>query len=221
MNRKFDACVFDLDGTLVNSLMDLALCTNEALRLFELPDYGIDDYTEFVGNGIANLIKRAMGDKAEDEKLFRSVYDTFNLLYDEKCLDYTRPYQGVTEMLRELRDSGVKIGVLSNKTDSFAKRIVGVLFDSSLIDVVYGQRDDFPRKPEPDSLYAMLKELGVPKERCLYIGDSCVDINTAKNADVTFCGVGWGFGGYVAMKHECTQLFVKTPDEITDAVLEK
>ena len=218
MNKNYDACVFDLDGTLADSLKDLALSCNEALRLFELPDHTLDEYRFLVGNGIANLIRRAMGDKSGDEKLYRSVFDTFNLIYEEKCLDNTRPYAGVSDMLGTLKDGGVKVGVLSNKSDDFTRRIVGVLFDGGLIDTVYGQKDEFPKKPSPESLNAMLDELDVEKERCLYVGDSDVDVFTAKNAGVDFCGVEWGFRGYDELKDAGAKLIVREPAEISAAV---
>ncbi len=218
MKNKFKCCIFDLDGTLVDSLKDLALSCDEALRLFELPDHPLDEYRYFVGNGIANLIKRAMGDKAEDEKLFRSVYDTFNLIYEEKCLDNTRPYHGINDMLKALKEKGVKIGVLSNKADEFSKRIVGALFDSQLIDEVYGHSEKFPKKPEPSSLWAMLEKFGCEKSECLYIGDSDVDVITASNAGVSFCGVEWGFRGYDELKNTGAETIVRTPAEIIELV---
>ena len=219
MNRKYDVCVFDLDGTLADSLKDLAASCDASLALFDLPCHTLDEYRFFVGNGILNLIKNAMGEKAEDEKLLRSVYGTFNMIYEEKCLDNTHPYHGVTDLLTTLKDSGVKIGVLSNKADDFAKHIVGALFDSRLIDAVYGQRDEFPKKPQPDSLYAMLDELGCERERCLYIGDSDVDVITAKNGGVDFCGVEWGFRGYDELHGAGAETIVRKAGEIADIVL--
>ncbi len=219
MNKNYDVCIFDLDGTLADSLKDLALSCDASLALFDLPTHTLEEYRYFVGNGIMNLVSNAMGEKAEDEKLLRSVFGTFNMIYEEKCLENTHPYAGITDLLVKLKDNGVKIGVLSNKADDFAKRIVGALFDSSLIDTVYGQRDDYPRKPKPDSLYAMLGELGADKARCLYIGDSNVDLNTAKNGGVDFCGVEWGFRGYDELKKAGAEMIVKTADEIADIVL--
>ncbi len=219
MNKKYEACIFDLDGTLADSLNDLAVSCDEALSLFELPTHTIDEYRYFVGNGIRNLVCSAMGEKSEDDKLQHSVFRTFNLIYAERCLEKTRPYSGIVEMLSDMKKAGIKVGVLSNKADSFAKRIVDALFDSSLIDVVYGQRSDFPRKPAPESLYAMLSELGCDKSSCLYIGDSNVDVATAKNAGVDFCGVEWGFRGYNELKSSGAEMIAKTPAEITELVL--
>ncbi len=219
MEKKYTACVFDLDGTLVNSLADLADSCNAALSLFELPTHRLEEYRYFVGRGIRNLVSNAMGEKADDEKLLRSVYGTFNMIYEEKCLEKTRPYHGVEDMLRALKDGGVKVGVLSNKADGFAKRIVGALFDSELVDIVYGQKDEFPRKPSPESLFAMLGELDCDSSRCLYIGDSNVDVETASNAGVDFCGAEWGFRGREELESAGATLIAKNAEDITKAVL--
>lgn len=218
MNRNYDACIFDLDGTLVDSLEDLANSCNEALRLFELPEHSTDEYRYLVGSGIKNLILGAMGESSRDEKLTRSVYDTFNMIYEEKCLDKTRPYRGIEKMLEDLKDGGVKVGVLSNKSDEFAKRIVGALFDSSLIDSVIGKREEFPVKPAPESMYAMLSQLGCEKESCLYIGDSNVDVLTAVNSGTDFCGAEWGFRGLEELKSAGAKNTAKTADDITRLV---
>ena len=141
------------------------------------------------------------------------------MVYEEKCLDKTRPYRGINDMLRTLKDNGVKVGVLSNKADNFAKRIVAELFDEKLIDAVYGQKDEYPRKPSPESLYAMLKELGAKKTECLYVGDSNVDVQTALNAGVDFCGAQWGFRGRKELEEAGAAFVAETADDITKAVL--
>lgn len=220
MKKNYDVCLFDLDGTLIDSLRDLADSCNEALTLFGLPKHDVDEYRFLVGSGIKNLIKKAMGESAADEQLSRSVFDKFNTIYGEKCLDATRPYDGITEMLEALKASGVKIGILSNKSDEFAKRIVDTLFDSSLIDLVYGKREEFPVKPAPDSLYAMLSELDIAdKSRCLYIGDSNVDVKTALNGGVAFCGAQWGFRGREELENAGAEFIAETADDITKHVL--
>ncbi len=216
--NKYNTCVFDLDGTLVNSLGDLASCCNETLSLYELPTHTVDEYRYFVGSGIKNLIKKSMGDKSNDETLSTAVYRTFNILYNEKCLEATKPYEGVSELLSELKDKGVKIGVLSNKSDEFAKRIVDALFEHGEPDVVWGQKENFPIKPEPQSLYAVIEELDGEKDKCLYIGDSDVDVITAKNAHIDFCGVEWGFRGADELISAGAKTVVKKPSDILNLV---
>ncbi|MBQ3970453.1 MAG: HAD family hydrolase [Clostridia bacterium] len=216
--KKYDACVFDLDGTLIDSLGDLASCCNEALSLYELPTHNIEEYRYFVGSGIKNLIKRSMGSKADDEKLFISVYRAFNMLYEVKCLEKTKPYDGIIKMLSKLKESGVKVAVLSNKSDEFANRIVNALFEKGEFDVVWGKKENFPIKPEPESLYAVLDELKCDKSKCLYIGDSDVDVITAKNADIHFCGVEWGFRGEEELSTAGAETIVKNPNDILNLV---
>lgn len=216
--NNYTTCVFDLDGTLINSLGDLADCCNEALSLYELPTHSIDEYRYFVGSGIKNLIKRSMGEKSSDETLATAVYRTFNILYNEKCLDRTKPYDGISDLLSKLKKSGVKIGVLSNKSDEFANRIVDALFEHGEPDVVWGKRENFPIKPEPQSLYAVIEELHSDRDKCLYIGDSDVDVITAKNADIDFCGVEWGFRGAKELISAGAKKVAKKPIDIYNLV---
>ena len=219
MNRNYDVCIFDLDGTLIDSLEDLADSCNIALEVFDLPQHDIDEYRYFVGTGILNLIKNSMGKQAENLELVQSVYNTFNIIYEEKCLNKTIPYHGITEMLGKLKSGGVKLGVLSNKADPFAKRIVSELFGGDLIDMTFGQQKGFRRKPEPESLYYVIEKLGSTPERCLYVGDSGVDVTTALNAGVDFCGAEWGFRGYDELKDAGALTIVKSPAAISGIVL--
>ena len=216
--KKYNACVFDLDGTLIDSLGDLAESCNDALSLYELPTHSVSEYRYFVGSGIQNLIKRSMGEKSSDEKLRISVSRAFNMIYAEKCLELTKPYKGISQLLSKLKANGIKIGVLSNKSDEFAKKIVDALFEDDELDVVWGNKDSFPITPEPQALYALLNELGCKKENCLYIGDSDIDVITAKNADIDFCGVEWGFRGAEELHSAGADTIVKKPIEILDLV---
>lgn len=218
--NKFDVCIFDLDGTLINSLTDLGNCTNEALSIHSLPIHPLKNYKKFVGNGVKNLIKVTMGSCSNDEKLFNSVYKTFCMLYNEKCLNETRPYDGITEMIANLKLKGVKCCILSNKTDDFVSRITSALFKENDFDLVWGKKNEYPTKPSPDSLLAMLKQLSCPAEKCLYIGDSDVDVITAQNAGVSFCGVAWGFRGTDELIYNGAKTVVTKPYEINKLVTE-
>jgi len=212
--NNYTTCVFDLDGTLVNSLGDLANCCNETLELYELPTHSVDEYRYFVGSGIMNLIKRSMGKKSSDETLVRAVYNTFNIIYNERCLELTKPYSGISELLAKLKKKGVRIGVLSNKSDEFAQRIVEALFEHGEPEVVWGKKKNFPIKPEPQSLYAVIDELHGERDKCLFIGDSDVDVITAKNAGVDFCGVEWGFRGAKELMSAGAGKIAKQPMDI-------
>lgn len=217
---KYKVCVFDLDGTLVNSIADLCTSTNDALKKHSLPTHPLYKYKQFVGRGIANLVKSAMGSSSENEELFSCVYNDFCAIYNEKCLDETRPYDGIPELLDKLKENNIKICVLSNKADTFAKRIVSALFGENTFSAVWGKKEEYPRKPQPDSIFAMLKEIGCSPEECLYIGDSNVDVYTAKNAALDFCGVEWGFRGKDELKSCGAENIVKEPLEILKLVTE-
>lgn len=217
--NKFDTCIFDLDGTLINSLTDLGNCTNEALSLHSLPVHPLKNYKKFVGNGVSNLIRVTMGDKADDEKLFNSVYKAFCMLYNEKCLEETRPYSGIAELIDSLKSNNVKLCVLSNKTDDFVLRIIKALFNENDFNLVWGKKPEYPVKPAPDSLFAMLKVLDCPIEKCLYVGDSDVDVITARNAGVSFCGVEWGFRVADELRSAGAEIIVKKPSDIAKLVL--
>lgn len=217
--KKFDVCIFDLDGTLINSLADLGDCTNEALQLHSLPTHPLKNYKQYVGNGVKNLIKTAMGEAANYDKLFASVYKAFCILYDEKCLEKTTPYIGICEMIKELKEKDVKLCILSNKTDNFVERIVSALFDKSDFDLIWGKKSEYPVKPAPDSLLAILKTLDCSTDRCLYVGDSNVDVATAKNAGVEFCGVEWGFRGIQELHSAGAKTIAKKPCDIVKMVV--
>lgn len=188
----FKLCVFDLDGTLINSIADLGVSTNWALNKYGFPTYEIDKYRYMVGDGVPVLIKRALKD-AYSESAFAKVLESFNFYYNGHFADNTRPYDGIEKMLNALLSAGIKIAVLSNKPDNFVKLIIEKLFPQTSFDFVMGKTDSFPKKPEPDALLHIIEHMGVQKAETLYIGDSNVDIHTAKNAGVKSAGVLWGF----------------------------
>ena len=216
--KKYDICVFDLDGTLIDSLGDLAESCNEALRISGMPTHEIDRYRTFVGSGIKNLIKRSLLDKSDDEVLVQTVYDSFNSIYQRNCLVRTKTYSGINEMLLKLKECGVKLCVLSNKADEFSQMIADSLFEKGTFDLVWGKKSEFPIKPDPSALFAMLDKMTAKPDRCLYIGDSDVDCITARNAGVDFCGVEWGFRGKEELAAAGAKLIVRYPYEITRAV---
>lgn len=218
--NQYNVCVFDLDGTLINSITDLANSCNEALSLHSLPTHPVNSYNHFVGSGIKNLIKRCMGEKSLDEDLVTDVLKTFNNIYNEKCLENTRPYDGIPQLISDLRDNNVKICILSNKADDFTLRITDALFNEGDLDLVFGKKAEYPIKPAPDSLFAMLEILDCPKEKCLYIGDSDVDVITASNAGVDFCGVEWGFRGVEELVNAGAKVIAKIPNDIFKLVTE-
>ena len=215
IEKLVELCVFDLDGTLVNSLEDLADSTNFALGKYGFGTYPVEKYRYFVGDGVPMLIKRALGEN-DCEKAEKVLLDDFNTYYMAHYADHTRPYDGNIEMLNNLRSRGIKCAVLSNKTDSFVKIIVKKLLPEIDFAWVQGKADGFPKKPDPTALNFIIQKLGIKKENTLYIGDSNVDIITGKNAGVRTCGVLWGFRGRDELEKAGADCIVSKPRELLE-----
>ena len=193
-NIPYAACIFDLDGTLANTLESIACFGNGALAAFHLPPIPPSAYKQLVGNGADLLVRRMLayvGASLPPPELarFRAEYDR---LYESEPMKLVSPYPGLPELLEKLRSSGKKLGVLSNKPDNMTCFIVNKLYGSS-IHRVHGQRQGIPPKPDPTAVLALAEELGVRPEEVLYIGDSGVDMDTGRNAGMDTCGVLWGF----------------------------
>ena len=183
--------IFDLDGTILNTLDDLADAANYALRRRGFPPRTTDEVRRFVGNGIRLLIERSVPAGTAPEEI-QQVYDAFNTYYKEHCADKTRPYAGVLEMLRMLRMNGCKTAVLSNKADYAVQALCRRYFDG-LLDAAAGERPGIPKKPAPDAVLALMRQLDAAPEHTVYVGDSDVDIETARNAGLPCISVDWGF----------------------------
>lgn len=187
--------VFDLDGTLADTLSDLAHSMNKALESENLPVHPVESYRKFVGNGISNLVKQVVMDKADDEKLCRRVKAYFDSYYSQHLCDFTKAYDGMNEVLSELRRMDVKTAVHSNKPHTFVPQILKTLYPEHVFELAWGHKDGFERKPSPQALETIIEQLSCDKKSTLYVGDSDVDVFTAHNAGVKVCGVEWGFRG--------------------------
>lgn len=209
-------CIFDLDGTLVNSIYDLADSMNHALEKNGLSVHDSEKYRKMVGSGISVLADRVMGlpDGSDGGELKKAVLADFNKYYNVHCLDKTRPYEGIPELLKKLEDMGIKYSVLSNKPDIFSKRIISELFPEHRFASVWGKREGYERKPSPQAVLALTKELCTEPDSCLYIGDSDVDMYTAKNSCITSCGVEWGFRSVEELKAAGAEWIARKPDDI-------
>lgn len=190
-------CIFDLDGTLINSLQDLASAMNFALENNGFCTHKTEKYRSFVGSGLSVLADRAALAPNEHytPEVKEKIISDFNLYYNSHCLDNTVPYNGINDLLNELKNRNILFAVNSNKPDAFTKKIVRSLFPDTEFSVICGKRDKFERKPSPDGTNYIMKSLAVTPEETIYIGDSNVDVLTAKNAGTLFCGVSWGFRG--------------------------
>ena len=203
------AVIWDLDGTLLNTLDDLAASTNAALEMNGLPLRTREEVRRFVGNGIALLIERAVPEGYPPEKT-KKVLDDFVTHYAQHNRDTTRPYDGIPELLAALAARGIKMGIVSNKID-FAVRELSRVYFGNLMQVTVGDDPSRRRKPAPDSVLEAMRRLGVDQAQTLYVGDSDVDVMTARNAGVTGCAVSWGFRSEESLRQAGAQHIVATP----------
>jgi phosphoglycolate phosphatase len=189
----YNTYIFDLDGTLLDTLTDLAASTNYALRTHGMPEHTIDEVRRFVGNGVRKLMERAVPD-GTDNPLFDEAFATFRQHYMEHSLDTTRPYEGVPEMLAALKVKGCHLAVVSNKMMAATQELCRHFFPET-IEVAIGENEaeGIRKKPAPDTVIAALRQLGVGEEGAVYVGDSDVDIATARNSNLPCISVLWGF----------------------------
>lgn len=210
----YSVYIFDLDGTLLNTLGDLAASCNYALRVHQMPERSIDEVRRFVGNGVRKLMQRAVPD-GEDNPLFEETLASFRQHYLEHSLDTTRPYDDIPEMLKELRRRGCRTAVVSNKFDTATKELCHHFFADS-IEVAIGEHESegIRKKPAPDTVEEALRQLGVGKEKAVYIGDSDVDILTARNAGLPCISVLWGFRDREFLQQSGATTFVSAPAQL-------
>ena len=211
--------VFDLDGTLADTLADLAAATNQALARRGFDTYPVDDYRHFVGNGIDNLIMQVLADNYTPD-LAAEVKADFNAYYAEHSLDYTAEYPGVAALLESLDADGIQTAVVSNKPNAFVPGILQKLYPDHRFTLAWGQQPEFPRKPAPDSLLKVIELCGVDREEALYVGDSDVDVIFAHNAGVKVCGVSWGFRGARELIKAGADRLVDTAEELREIIHE-
>ena len=205
------AVIFDLDGTLLNTLSDLAASVNFALSACGYPERSIEEVRSFIGNGVIMLIHRSVpeGTNAQDEK---TCFEKFRSHYLEHMDDTTAPYEGVNALLRTLSQKGIGTAVVSNKLDAAVKGLCKKYFP--LLDCAFGVNSESERKPAPVNVFRALSELGVSKEEALYVGDSEVDIQTAQNAGIDMIGVSWGYRSRKFLLSSGAKHIVDTPEEI-------
>lgn len=186
----FAAAIFDLDGTLIDSLADIGASMNRALETHGLPPHPIQHYRQFVGEGVEVLTRKASGDHPT---LQPAVLATYRGIYAENLFGHTAPYPGIHELLGQLKQQPLHLGVLSNKPHVTTQKLVAALFADVPFRAVYGQRSEVPRKPDPSAALAIARDLQVNPQECLFIGDSAIDMQTANAAQMFAVGVTWGF----------------------------
>ena len=215
-------CIFDLDGTLVDSLSDLTWSVNRALQEEGLADYPEDEVRAMVGNGIRKLIERALnGRGCGGTEAVERVLSSFSSIYRTHCLDRTLPYLGVRQAIAGLKEKGIKTAVLSNKADGMARQIVTSLFGAGFFDQIRGMVDGIPPKPNPASALLICRSLGEAPESCCMVGDSSVDIQTAHRAGFLSIGVTWGFRSRAELEQSGALHIIDTPQQLTQVVLQQ
>lgn len=185
--------IFDLDGTLADSLCDLADSVNMVLEKHGFPTHDTEEYKYFVGNGALKLIERALPESERNPETIRAVHAEYSKVYSERMLCKTKPYDGITDVLTALKARGCKLAVASNKPDDCSVNIVETLFGRGVFDSIHGKREGVPTKPSPDIMEQIMAELNVRPEDCIHSGDSNVDVATAHNAGMECIGCTWGF----------------------------
>ena len=206
--------IFDLDGTLVNTIEDLANATNHALSALGYPTHSVASYCNMVGNGVTKLLERALPEEARSTRIIEAMRAQFREYYDAHLYDCSVPYPGIRELLQELTDRGIAIAVASNKYQAAVERIIEHFFPEMLWKAVFGHIDGVPVKPDPSVVFEVLGQHPTPKSDVLYVGDSNVDIETARRACVDGCGVTWGFRTRQELVNACAQNIVSNPDDI-------
>lgn len=212
----YSTYIFDLDGTLLDTLTDLAASCNYALRTHGMPEHSIDDVRRFVGNGVRKLMERAIpdGDANPD---FEATFATFREHYMVHSLDTTKPYPGIMDALAELKDRGCRLAVVSNKMMAATVELCKYFFPET-IEVAIGENEaeGIRKKPAPDTVFAALKQLGVSGDNAVYVGDSDVDLATARNSGLPCISVLWGFRDREFLLEYGATTFITSPKELLD-----
>ncbi len=210
--------IFDLDGTLLNTIEDLGRAANHALATKGLPIHNMASYPFLVGNGVRNLLLRALPDTHRHESAVEEVLRIFKEYYNEHNCDYTTPYDGIKELLNNLTDIGVKIAVASNKYQQATEKIVRHFFPDIDFLAINGQKEGIPVKPDPSIIFEILSQAQVTKDETVFIGDSGVDMETARRACIDSIGVTWGFRSEKELTDHLADKIVHKPSEIFEFV---
>lgn len=215
----YKACIFDLDGTLTDTLESLTYSVNATLREMGLGQITAEQCKAFVGSGARKLIERSIKAAGDPEALrIEEAMEVYGRIFKKNCTYHVAPYPGIVEMLAVLKEQGVQLAVLSNKPHVQTKDVVATFFGNDTFASVQGQREGIPRKPDPAAVFMIAEELNVATEECVYIGDSDVDMQTGNAAGVTTIGVSWGFRSKEVLKEHGATYIVDKAEEIISIV---
>lgn len=217
---KFDGVIFDLDGTLLDTIDDLTDSVNEALRVLELPKLSGAEVMARVGNGFRVLLERSIPESVLSEKNLNIAYDAFVNKYQQCYADKTKAYDGIKRMLSDLKALGIKMTVNTNKRDDYAKKLIYLHFGEDIFLEVLGEGRAFSKKPEPEGALYLARLMDCAPDRVVYIGDSQTDAATGLNAGMSVIGVCWGFRGRTVLEECGVDYIAETPQEIVDIIKE-
>lgn len=213
---KVDAIIFDLDGTLLDSIGDIATCGNETLASMGFPPLTVDEFRAHVGDGIAGLARKVLPSEHRDTASVTKFLEGYRALYSQKWNQTTAPYKGVEGLLENLRARGVRLAVLSNKRDDFTKVCVDSLLPPDAFLEVRGESEVTPKKPDPRGALSVAETLGVEPRRCLFVGDSEIDAETAQRAGMGFVAVEWGYRSRAELEKAGARNFIQTPSQLLE-----
>lgn len=211
------ACIFDLDGTLTSTLDSIHYSVNETLREMDLPDITKEECRQFVGDGARCLMERTLR-RIGEENVCRidEAMEAYGRIFDENCTYLVEPYDGIVDMLQELKERTIQLSVLSNKPHPQTVKVVREIFGEGIFSYVQGQMDGIPKKPDPTGVWKLQEKMKVSKEDCLYVGDSEVDIRTGHAAGLETVGVLWGFRSKKALEDDGAENLITHPRKLLD-----
>ena len=213
------ACIFDLDGTLTDTLESLAYSVKATLREMDLPEITTDECRRFVGDGARCLMERSLRVTGEENvKRIEEAMEIYGRIFDENCTYHVTPYEGIVQMLKSMKDKGIKLAVLSNKPHQQTVKVVREVFGEEMFDFAQGQKEEIARKPDPAGVNYLMEQMGVSQEECLYVGDSEVDIRTGKNAGLRTISVAWGFRSKEVLETAGADTIIGSPEELLQFV---
>lgn len=213
MTTMYNTFIFDLDGTLLNTLDDLAASVNYALRTHGMPERTLDEVRSFVGNGVRLLMERAIPEGSANPR-FEETFATFRAYYMEHSLDTTRPYDGIPEMIHALKQRGCRLAVVSNKFYAATQELIRHFFPEITVAIGEHEAEGIRKKPAPDTVFEALRQLEVGKEKAVYVGDSDVDLQTACNSGLPCISVLWGFRDHDFLLAHGATTFISHPEEL-------
>lgn len=209
---KYELLIFDMDGTILDTLEDLKNSMNYTLRLHNMPERTLDEIRKFVGNGIRRLIEQAVISGTSEDKI-TEIHMDFMKHYEVHCADFTKPYDGINELIRELRSRGYKTAVVSNKANAAVLELCNQYFPG-LFDLAIGETPDVARKPAPDMVNLALDHFKISREKAVYIGDSDVDAATARNSNLDLIAVDWGFRSRECLIEQGAKIIISKPEDM-------